>query len=130
MAKTYRHGARPNWAYGREETFRCRACKLLVGLPPSGGRQRNHCPYCLHSRHVDGRRPGDRASDCGSLMAPVGYFIRPNGEHAIVHRCLGCGMHRHVRIAADDTFDLVLALPDRTDWPADESTGQSLDMGA
>ena len=130
MSKSYRHGDRPNWAYGREETFRCRACKLLGGAPPSGGRQRNHCPTCLYSRDVDGRRPGDRASECGSLMAPVGYFIRPNGEHALVHRCLGCGTHRHVRIAADDNFDLVLALPDRTEWPVDEPAGQSFDVGA
>ena len=63
-------------------------------------------------------------------MAPVGYFIRPNGEHAIVHRCLGCGTHRHVRIAADDDFELVLALPDRTDRPLGAPAGQSLDVGA
>jgi hypothetical protein len=28
-----------------------------------------------------------------------------------VHRCLSCGVERHNRIAADDHFDLVLALP-------------------
>ena len=130
MSRTYRHGTRPQWAYSREETFRCRQCKLLVGQPPSGGRQRNHCPYCLYSRHVDGRRPGDRASDCGSLMAPIGHFIRPNGEYAIVHRCLGCGAHRHNRIAADDDFDLVLALPDRTQQPIEEQAAQAHDLGA
>lgn len=84
---------------------------MMVGLPPSGGRQRNHCPYCLHSRHVDARTPGDRAGECGSLMAPFAAFTRPKGEHCIVHRCLGCGFERHNRIAADDDFDAVLALP-------------------
>ena len=44
-------------------------------------------------------------------MAPVGAFTRPNGEHVIVHRCLTCGFERHNRIAADDDFELVLALP-------------------
>jgi RNHCP domain len=94
-----------------EQSFRCGHCKRFVGLLPSGGRQRNHCPYCLYSRHVDDRRPGDRAAACSSLMAPVGAFQRPNGEHCIVHRCLGCGFERFNRIGADDDFDLVLALP-------------------
>ena len=44
-------------------------------------------------------------------MAPVGAFTRPKGEHVIVHRCLGCGFERFNRIAADDDFDAVLALP-------------------
>ncbi len=25
MSRTYRHGTRPQWAYSREETFRCRS---------------------------------------------------------------------------------------------------------
>ncbi len=73
---------------------------------------RNHCPFCLYSRHVDESTPGDRASDCNSSMAPVGAFTRPKGEHVIVHRCLGCGFERYCRIAADDDFDLVLSLPE------------------
>ncbi len=44
-------------------------------------------------------------------MKPVAAFVRRNGEHAIVHRCLTCGFERHNRIAADDFFDRVLALP-------------------
>ena len=84
---------------------------MMVGLPPSGGRQRNHCPYCLHSLHVDGRTPGDRASGCRALMAPTGVFARPNGEQALVHRCLGCGFERHNRVAADDDVVGVMRLP-------------------
>jgi hypothetical protein len=83
----------------------------MVGAPPSGGRHRNHCPSCLHSRHVDGRTPGDRAGDCGGSMVPVGAFTRPKGEHVLVHRCLSCGFERHNRIAADDDFAAVLRLP-------------------
>ena len=111
MSKTYRRDYRPRWARPTEQTFRCRHCKLMVAPLPSGGRHRNHCPFCLYSRHVDGDRPGDRASTCGSLMAPVGAFVRRKGEHALVHRCLGCGFERHNRIAADDRFDLILRLP-------------------
>ena len=116
MSRIFRHESRqemrPRQAQARQDTFRCRRCKLLVGLPPSGGRQRNHCPYCLHSLHLDDRRPGDRASDCRTLMAPVGAFVRRNGEYVLVHRCLACGVVRHNRIAADDDFERVLGLHD------------------
>ena len=93
------------------DTFRCRHCRMMVGPVLWGGRHRNHCPLCLYSRHVDDRTPGDRASTCGSSMAPVGVFTRPSGESVIVHRCLGCGLERHCRVAADDDFALVMALP-------------------
>jgi len=94
-----------------EQGFKCGHCKRFIGPLPSGGHHRNHCPFCLYSRHVDATRSGDRASTCGALMRPIGAFQRPNGEHVIVHRCLGCGFERFNRIAADDDFDLVLALP-------------------
>jgi hypothetical protein len=112
VADTYRQGTRRERVRrGGGEAFRCRHCRMLVGPLPSGGRNRNHCPYCLYSRHVDGRSPGDRASDCGASMAPVAAFQRRNGEHVIVHRCLGCGLERFCRVGADDDFDLVLQLP-------------------
>lgn len=50
-------------------------------------------------------------SPCGSLMEPVGYFQRPNGEYVIVHSCFGCEVERFNRIAADDDFELVVSLP-------------------
>ena len=106
---------RPN----QPEEFRCRHCRALVGPVPSGGRHRNHCPVCLHSRHVDLSRPGDRLSPCGGTMAPVGAFVRLDGEHGLVHRCLACGVQRQNRIAADDDFSLVLALSDLTRWMPD-----------
>jgi hypothetical protein len=83
----------------------------MVGPTPSGGWNRNHCPACLYSRHVDAKTPGDRASDCNALMAPVGVFTRPKGEEVIVHQCLGCGFERYNRVAADDSEAGVAALP-------------------
>ncbi|HLZ23757.1 MAG TPA: RNHCP domain-containing protein [Ktedonobacterales bacterium] len=94
-----------------EQSFKCGHCKRFIGPLPSGGHHRNHCPFCLYSRHVDASRSGDRASACGAVMQPIGAFQRPNGEHVIVHRCLGCGFERFNRIAADDDFELVLSLP-------------------
>jgi hypothetical protein len=93
------------------QTFRCAQCRRIVGPLPSGGRQRNHCPFCLYSLHVDAATPGDRASDCNSRMAPIGKFARRNGEEVIVHRCLGCGFERYCRVGADDDWDAVAALP-------------------
>lgn len=97
-------------ADGRE-SFQCGRCRGFVGPTVSGGRHRNHCPLCLTSRHVDLRRPGDRASPCRALMAPVGTFFRPKGEQVVLHRCNGCGLERHNRIAADDNPLALLRLP-------------------
>ncbi len=93
------------------ESFKCVHCRAFIGPTVSGGKHRNHCPLCLSSRHVDGGRPGDRASDCGAKMAPIARFTRPNGEPMIVHRCLGCGFERNNRLAADDNMYLFEELP-------------------
>ncbi len=44
-------------------------------------------------------------------MEPIGTFNRPNGEQMLVHRCLGCGIERHNRVAADDNPLACLRLP-------------------
>ncbi len=95
----------------RDQAFKCRHCKQFIGAPISGGRHRNHCPNCLYSRHVDRSVPGDRRSDCGSLMAPVGVLNRRNGEQMILHRCLGCGKEGPNRLAADDDPTILMRLP-------------------
>lgn len=88
--------------------FRCRQCSHMIGPPPGGGRQRNHCPLCLHSLHLD-RTPGDRAADCGSLMEPIAIWVRSE-EWVLLHRCRGCGEIRPNRIAADDNEALLISL--------------------
>ncbi|HEU0163565.1 MAG TPA: RNHCP domain-containing protein [Thermomicrobiales bacterium] len=94
-----------------DQAFKCGHCKQFIGAPISGGRQRNHCPNCLYSKHVDDTMPGDRKSDCHSLMAPLGIISRRNGEEQILHRCLGCGKIQPNRIAADDHPVLLEELP-------------------
>ena len=50
--------------------FICQNCgKLVVAL--TNGSYRNHCPFCLHSKHVD-ENIGDRQSSCNGLMKPTG----------------------------------------------------------
>src|SRR6202790_4659911 len=80
---------KPRYNTSSDEGFKCKYCRPLCCPPPSGGHHRNHCPFCLFSRHVDDKRPGDRMSTCGASMEPIGYFQRHNEEYVLVHRCLG-----------------------------------------
>jgi hypothetical protein len=123
-----RSHAGSQWRGPADDSFICGHCRRFVGALPSGGRHRNHCPYCLYSRHVDAERSGDRASLCGGMMAPIGAFQRPNGEHVLMHRCEGCGFERYNRLGADDDFELTLSLPivaPRTAGPADTAPARS-----
>ncbi len=83
------------------ETFACKFCGYEVLPEGAGSKHRNHCPYCLSSKHLD-IEPGDRASDCGGIMDPIAVWVRKNGEWAIIHRCRICGTLSSNRIAADD----------------------------
>lgn len=103
----YRPRTRPN----ERKPFKCGRCRAFIGPTVSGGRHRNHCPLCLTSRHVDLRRPGDRASPCRALMPAIGVTYRPDGEQMVVHRCNGCGVERQNRVAADDNPAALLRLP-------------------
>ena len=102
----FRPRSRPN----ERQPFKCGRCRAFVGTTVSGGRHRNHCPLCLTSRHVDLRRPGDRASPCRALMPAIGVAYRPDGEQMVVHRCNGCGVARRNRVAADDNPIALLRL--------------------
>ena len=86
----------------RQESFICVHCGRAVPIPEGKGtRNRNHCPACLWSRHLD-ITPGDRRSGCKAPMEPVAIWCRPGGEWALIHRCTACGMLKANRIAGDD----------------------------
>lgn len=114
-------GRRAKLDIGNDDAgFRCVHCHQFVpgGWLVSGVRHRNHCPYCLHSRHMDLLRPGDRLAACKSKMQPVALTnklsrkrYRPAaGELMVVHCCCDCGKISLNRIAADDDGDAILAL--------------------
>ncbi|MFW5801376.1 MAG: RNHCP domain-containing protein [Spirochaeta sp.] len=94
------------------ETFICIHCGNSVAPAESGTQNRNHCPKCLHSRHVD-LRPGDRRSGCRSDMEPIAVYVQPNGEWSIIHRCTTCGVIKLNRIGPDDCETVLLALAAR-----------------
>jgi hypothetical protein len=94
------------------ESFVCQDCGCAVAPLSSGGNNRNHCPYCLHSKHLD-VCPGDRKSACRGLMEPIAVWVQKNGEWSIVHRCNQCGFIRTNRIAGDDNDGRLFALAAR-----------------
>lgn len=81
----------------RDEAFHCQHCDSDV--PVGGKRPRDHCPFCLHSMHVD-NVPGDRAAGCGGLLVPTG--IAPSDKGLDIHyRCERCGAVRKNRVLDD-----------------------------
>jgi len=76
-----------------DSSFVCEHCGKKV--EPLGYSSRNHCPFCLWSKHLD-INPGDRANDCGGLMEPIRVEPDPKKGYVIIHRCQRCGeIHRN-----------------------------------
>lgn len=94
----------------RNESFICENCHKKVTPIRYGGSYRNHCPFCLYSKHVDDKTPGDRLSKCQGLMKPISVFTKRTSEYVIIHHCLKCGFERYNRMAGDDDFDSVIGL--------------------
>lgn len=91
-------------------SFLCENCGREV-VPLTNGSYRNHCPYCLYSKHVDDI-PGDRLSKCKGLMKPVGLEFKPKKGFQIVHECIKCGVRKVNKVAEstaeqDDTNLLI-----------------------
>ncbi len=53
-----------------DEEFICDNCGKTV--KKLGYSCRNHCPYCLHSKHVD-KNPGDRQEECHGDLEPIRF---------------------------------------------------------
>ena len=90
-----------------DEEFICENCGKKV--PKLGYSCRNHCPYCLHSKHVD-INPGDREETCQGLLKPIDVEINPKKGYVIVFKCTKCGAIRKNKAAEDDNMDLIINL--------------------
>ncbi len=99
--------------------FKCGHCHVLVSSAHflSGVKNRNHCPYCLWSCHLDLYAAGDRLSACKGQMKPIGltfkmgrnkYRNSSGGELMLIHQCVECGTLSINRIAADDDASTLL----------------------
>jgi len=88
----------------RIENFTCAKCKKRI----KGTGYTNHCPNCLWSKHVD-INPGDRASDCKALMAPVWVSVE-KGKYILTHQCEKCGLRKRNKMAQEDNFDQAIKI--------------------
>lgn len=89
--------------------FRCVHCGNAVVPEAHGTDHRNHCNWCLWSKHLD-EEPGDRASECHGAMEPIAVWARPGGDWAIIHKCRSCGHLGSNRIAGDDNEVALVSL--------------------
>ena len=119
--------------------FVCMVCHNFVSAEAalSGVHNRNHCPYCLSSRHLDLFEAGDRLSACKSNMRPVALTLKKTakkyssagqGELMLVHLCDECGKPSINRIAADDDVATVLEVFERS-RELDQVTNSTLTQG-
>ncbi len=89
-----------------DEEFTCENCGAKV--KKLGYSCRNHCPYCLYSKHVD-INPGDRNESCHGMLEPIGLDKTKKG-YVIVFRCKKCGAIRKNVVAEDDDMDKIIEL--------------------
>ena len=90
-----------------DEEFICENCGKKV--PKLGYSCRNHCPHCLHSKHLD-INPGDRAEDCHGILEPVSVEINSKKGYMIIFKCKKCGEIRKNKTAKDDDMNLIISL--------------------
>ena len=92
--------------------FECGNCQKEV--PPNSVGCRNHCPFCLASKHVD-INPGDRQNPCKGLMDAVGYELSGKKGLVLTFKCRACGeITRNIATLDDsdapDDYDKILKL--------------------
>ena len=89
-----------------DETFICDNCgKKIEKLNYSA---RDHCNYCLYSKHVD-INPGDRLNECQGLMIPIDIEKFKN-TYKIIYKCQKCGqIHKNI-MANDDNYDAIIEI--------------------
>lgn len=93
-----------------DEEFICENCGEEV--KPLVYSCRNHCPKCLHSKHVD-VNPGDRAEECHGDLEPIGVELDSKKGYVIIFRCKKCGAIKRNKAAKDDNMDLIINLTAR-----------------
>jgi len=103
---------RKNFLGRGNDGFDCAQCGRTV-VPLTSGSYRNHCPFCLHSKHAD-VIPGDRLAICHGLMEPIAVDHTTKKGWIIVHQCLTCGLIRRNKAALEDAqpddFEKLIAL--------------------
>lgn len=121
----YKYDEKPEGLEGnfdpKNKDFYCMHCQSFVSsnVRLAGVNNRNHCPYCLWSKHVDLMEAGDRLSACKTGMHPIGltlkrlnkkYSANGQSEMMLIHQCTCCGKLSINRLAADDDYELIFEI--------------------
>ncbi|MGE5455848.1 MAG: RNHCP domain-containing protein [Ignavibacteriales bacterium] len=90
----------------KDESFICENCAKKVNKLDYTAR--DHCPYCLYSKHID-INPGDRMNKCLGLMEPIG-IEKFKDSYKILYKCEKCNEPHKNIMAKDDNMDLIIEL--------------------
>ena len=90
----------------KDENFICEQCHK--DIKQLGYTARDHCPYCLYSKHVD-VLPGDRMNECKGLLKPIG-IEKYRDTYKIIYECEKCHQKHKNIMAKDDNMDLIIML--------------------
>ncbi|MBQ6134687.1 MAG: RNHCP domain-containing protein [Bacilli bacterium] len=87
-----------------DEGFICENCgRKVVPLEYSS---RDHCPYCLYSKHVD-IQPGDRQNSCRGFLKPIDVE-KYKDTYKIIYQCEKCGdIHKNIMAKDDDLNEVI-----------------------
>ena len=88
------------------EEFICENCGKKVNK--SEYTARDHCPYCLFSKHVD-INPGDRLNTCKGLLRPIG-IEKFKDTYKIIYKCDKCKKEHKNIVEKDDDMNLIIEL--------------------
>ena len=89
-----------------DEDFICENCGKKVN--PLNYTSRDHCPFCLFSKHVD-INPGDRKNECKGLLVPIG-IEKFKDTYKIIYKCNKCNMtHKNIK-SNDDNIEKIIEL--------------------
>lgn len=95
----------------KDEEFICENCQKKV--EKLNYTARDHCPYCLYSKHVD-INPGDRQNNCLGLLEPISIEKHKN-TYKIIYKCTKCNqLHKNI-MANDDNFEKIIELSIKKD---------------
>ena len=87
-----------------DEEFICENCNKNV--PKLNYSARDHCPYCLFSKHVD-INPGDRNNQCQGLLEPID-IEKFKSTYKIIYKCKKCSeLHKNIMADDDDLNEII-----------------------
>ena len=89
-----------------DEEFICDNCHKKVNKLEYSSR--DHCPYCLYSKHVD-INPGDRENTCKGLLKPIG-IEKYKDTYKIIYKCEKCNKEHKNIIAKDDDMNEIIKI--------------------